>query len=310
MTTKTGMVSNIERYAINDGYGLRTTVFLKGCPLRCKWCSNPETQKFNQEMVFFEDQCIDCGECVELCKYGALSNGLIADRSICDGCHERDDAFACTLKCYPKARKIDSDEMTVQEVYDVVKRDIQFYQLSGGGVTISGGEPLAQPDFLYSLLATFRKNYIHTAIETCGQGAKKDYERIAPYLDFAFMDFKSANSDKHKEWTGFDNDIILGNIKAMDKLSKEYGFGLIYRTPVIPGFNDTVEDIKSIGQFILDNCQNYKGVELLPYHRLGRGKYKSIGRTYELYDTVAPSDEHMETLNKTLYDMGIELYQF
>lgn len=307
---QSGMIANIERYAINDGFGLRTTVFLKGCPLRCKWCSNPETQKFDREMVYFEDKCIGCGECVRLCEYGALKNGLIADRSICEQCHTRENAFICTTKCYPQCRKVDGSEMTVKEVLDIVKRDVQFYQLSGGGVTLSGGEPLAQPDFTYSLLRSLRDNYINTAIETCGQGAEKDYARIAPYLNLAFMDLKSANPDKHLEWTGAKNMVILNNIKAMDQLSKEYGFDLIIRTPVIPGFNDTVEDIANIGEFISKNCKNIKGMELLPYHRLGRGKYISLGRVYELEALAAPQNDTMSELNKVLFEQGIKLYQF
>ncbi|MBB2182126.1 glycyl-radical enzyme activating protein [Lachnospiraceae bacterium MD1] len=307
---KKGMVSNIERYAINDGFGLRTTVFLKGCPLRCKWCSNPETQKFNCEMVFFEDQCIGCGECVKLCRYGALDNGLKADRSICDKCYLREDAFSCTLKCYPQCRKIDGQEMTVKEVFDVVKRDIQFYHLSGGGVTISGGEPLAQPEFTLNLLQTFKQNYINTAIETCGYAREDDYEAIAPYLDMAFMDLKSADTVKHEEWTGASNASILNNIIVMDELSKEYGFDFIIRTPVIPGFNDSAHEIQSIGKFVTENCKNYKGMELLPYHKLGRGKYISLGRIYELEGLKAPSDEQMNELHKILINMGINLYQF
>ena len=261
-------------------------------------------------MVFFEDECINCGECVKLCQYGALDNGLIAERSICNNCHKREDAFACTLKCYPESRKIDSEYMTVKDVTDVVKRDMDFYQRSGGGVTISGGEPFAQPDFLYALLITLQKNQIHTAIETCGQGLQKDYERIAPHLDFVFMDLKSANNDKHEEWTGAKNETILNNIVRMDKLAKELEFDLLIRTPVIPGFNDTVEDIKAIGKFVSENCENYNGMELLPYHRLGRGKYKSLGREYELADLEVPSDGHMKELNKVLFDMGIDLYEF
>ena len=310
LLNKSGMISNIERYAINDGFGLRTTVFLKGCPLRCLWCSNPETQKTNREMVFFQDKCIGCMECVQLCEYGALKNGLLADRTICEKCHERENAFVCTTKCYPQCRKIDGKAMTVKEVLEAVKRDQQFYRLSGGGVTISGGEPLAQPEYIYALLRTFRNNYINTAIETCGFGAKKDLVKIAPYLNFAFVDLKSVDEDKHVTWTGARNDVILRNIRAMDSLCKEYGFDFILRTPVIPGFNDTPEDIDRIGEFVVENCPNLTGMELLPYHKLGRGKYLSLGREYALEGLTSPSNERLQELNKILYDKGIKLYQF
>ncbi len=307
---QSGMIANIERYAINDGFGLRTTVFLKGCPLRCIWCSNPETQNYYPEMVFFKDQCIGCGECVSLCEYGALKNGLIADRSICEQCHTREKPFICTTKCYPQCRKVDGNEMSVKEVLDVVKRDMQFYRLSGGGVTLSGGEPLAQPDFTYALLRLLQENYINTAIETCGQASQKDYIRIAPYLNFVFMDLKSANPDKHLEWTGATNSIILNNIIVMDQLSKDYGFDFIIRIPVIPGFNDTAEDISDMGKFVSTNCKNIKGMELLPYHKLGRGKYISLGREYKLEKLTVPTKETMDQLNKVLFDQGINLYQF
>ncbi len=305
-----GNVTDIERYAINDGFGLRTTVFLKGCPLGCKWCSNPETQKFNQEMVFFEDKCIGCGMCKELCQYGALENSLLADRKICDTCFKKENAFKCTEKCYTKCRKIVGDAMAVREVVDIVKRDLPFYQLSGGGVTLSGGEPTAQPLFAYALLRTLCENWIDTAIETCGVGEKEDYENIAPYLKFVFMDFKSFDSEKHTKWVGSDNKKVKENIVLMDTLAGKYGFDFIIRTPVIPGFNDTDEDIKSIAEFVSENCKNYKGMELLPYHKLGRGKYTSLGREYELADVVVPSDERMMELNKILSDFGILIYKF
>lgn len=306
----TGLITDIERYAINDGFGLRTTVFLKGCPLRCKWCSNPETQRFNQEMVFFQDKCIGCGACIKLCEYGALGRDLIADRSICDTCYKRDKAFKCIEKCYPKCRKIVGDSMTVKEVVDVVKRDMPFYQLSGGGVTLSGGEPLAQPEYAHALLKALCENWIDTAIETCGVGEKQDYERLAPYLKFVFIDLKAYDSRRHIEWTGADNTKIKENIILLDTLAARYGYELIIRIPVIPGFNDSDEEIGSIAAFVSENCKNYKGMELLPYHKLGRGKYTSLGREYELSDVTVPSDARMLELNKILSKFDINIYKF
>lgn len=306
----TGLSTDIERYAINDGFGLRTTVFLKGCTLRCKWCCNPETQRFNREMVFFQDKCIGCLACVSKCKYGALNNGLLADRKICETCYKNEDAFKCVEACYPQCRKIVGDDMTVREILDIVKRDMPFYQLSGGGVTISGGEPMAQPLYTYALLRAFNANWIDTAIETCGAGDKEDYAKIAPYLNLAFMDLKSFDKKKHIEWTGGDNESILENIIGMDILSGIYGFDLIVRTPVIPGFNDSEKDIREIAEFISGNLKYYKGMELLPYHKLGRGKYISLGRDYELADLKAPSEERMMELNRILHDFDIPIYKF
>ena len=306
----TGKVTDIERYAINDGFGLRTTVFLKGCPLRCKWCSNPETQEFYPEMVFFGDKCIDCGACKVLCLYGALENGLEAERSICKECYMRKEAFACVRKCYPKCRKVVGENKSVEDVLDVVKRDLPFYRRSGGGVTLSGGEPMAQPEFVLALLKAFSENWIDTAIETCGIGETQHYEKIAPWLDFAFIDLKHVESEKHKEWTGVGNEKIKKNIVRMDQLSGEFGFELIIRTPVIPGFNDTKEDTAKIAEFVSENCKHYKGMELLPYHKLGRGKYTCLGREYELEDFKIPSEQYMMELNGILERQGIPIYKF
>lgn len=306
----TGNITDIERYAINDGFGLRTTVFLKGCPARCRWCSNPETQQFHSEMIYFQDKCIGCGACKISCPYEALDKDLQADRSICKECHTKEDAFKCIEHCYPKCRKNVGEEKTVQEVVTTVKRDMPFYQMSGGGVTISGGEPLAQPEFLYELLKELSDSWIDTAIETCGIGKSEDYRKIAPYLNFAFIDMKSADNEKHREWVGIENHLIKKNIILMDKLSKEYSFELIIRTPVIPGFNDSKKDIEAIADFITSNCKNYKGMELLPYHRLGRGKYISLGREYILSELNSPTDEHMNELYRILEEYDIPIYQF
>lgn len=306
----TGRVTNIERYAINDGYGVRTTVFLKGCPLRCRWCCNPETQEFYPEMVFFKDKCIGCGACIANCPYGALKNSADPDREICRGCHHREQPFACVKECCPQCKKIVGEEQSVQEIVDVVKRDLPFYQRSGGGVTLSGGEPLAQPEFCYALLKSLCENWIDTAIETCGMGQTKDYERIAPYLKFVFMDLKSMNEEKHKQWTNGSSRLILKNLKVMDSLAGEYGFQLIVRTPVIPEFNDTTEDIRQIAAFLAGELGNLTGAELLPYHKLGRGKYISLGREYELEKLECPTEEQMEEYRKILAAYHIPVYEF
>jgi pyruvate formate lyase activating enzyme len=261
-------------------------------------------------MVYFRDKCIGCGECVRLCPYGALDDGLLADRRLCESCYQKADAFKCIEKCYPKCRKIAGDEMTVQEVVDIVKRDMAFYQMSGGGVTISGGEPLAQPEFTYALLKSLCANWIDTTIETCGEGNGEDYEAIAPYLKLAFMDLKAFDAAKHVEWTGADNKRILENLERMDKLAGIHGFDLIIRTPVIPGFNDTPEEIGRIAEFVSGNCKNYRGMELLPYHRLGRGKYTSLGLEYALADLEVPSEERMMEFNRILDGFGIPIYRF
>lgn len=305
-----GTITDIERYAINDGFGLRTTVFLKGCPLRCRWCSNPETQNFYPEMVFFQNKCIGCGACTGLCGSHALKNGALADRSICEKCYLRENAFSCINECYPKCRKIAGDIMTVQQVIEIVKRDMSFYQLSGGGVTLSGGEPLAQPEFTIALLKALCDHWIDTAVETCGAGKPEDIESMVPFLKFAFIDLKCMDNAKHSKWTGQSNIQILSNIRLMDRLCEQYGFQLIIRTPIIPGFNNTVEEISRIAVFVSENCPHVTGMELLPFHRLGRGKYTSLGREYTQSDTITPPEEEMTALTNILVKHGIPVYQF
>lgn len=305
-----GTVANIERYAINDGNGVRTTIFTKGCYLRCKWCSNPETQKFQPEMTFFPDKCIACKNCLRLCPYGALGEDLIADREICRQCHLREQAFLCTTKCYPGCRKITGEEKTVREVYEIVKRDVPFYESSGGGVTLSGGEPLVQPEFTYALLRVMTERWIDTAIETCGYAQQEDYKKVVPYLNTIFMDIKHMDSAKHKAWAGQGNEKILENVKLVDELAGIYGNRLFFRTPIIPGFNDQPEEMEEIAKFVSGELKHVTGMELLPYHKLGRGKYYSLGRSYPMEDTLPPSEEHMEMLNRILARYDIPIYQF
>ncbi len=304
-----GMTANIERYAINDGNGVRTTVFLKGCYLQCRWCSNPETQSFFPEMSFFPDKCIACMNCAADCPYGAIKEDLTADREVCSGCHARENAFSCTKKCYVNCRKITGEKMSVREVYEAVKRDIPFYEGSGGGVTLSGGEPMAQPEFTYALARTLTERWISTAIETCGYAEKEDYEKVVPYLDTIFMDIKHMDSEKHRAWTGMGNEKILQNINRVDELAGIYGSKLFIRVPVIPGFNDRPEEIAETARFA-GKCRNLTGMELLPYHKLGRGKYYGLGRDYLLESMAPPLAEHMEKLHEILAEYDIPVYKF
>lgn len=304
-----GIVANIERYAINDGNGVRTTVFLKGCQLRCRWCSNPETQAFFPEMSFFPDKCIACRNCQKLCPVQALDEQLVADRKLCRDCYKRDQAFACTKQCYTKCRKITGEHMSAHQVYEEVRRDVQFYEASGGGVTLSGGEPMAQPDFAYAMLRIFTERWIDTAIETCGFAEKEDYIQTVPYLNTIFMDIKQMDPQKHKEWTGQSNEKILENVKCVDRLAGQYGNRFFIRIPIIPGFNDQPEDVEATAKFV-SSLKNVTGMELLPYHKLGRGKYYSLGRPYPLEELEPPTDEKMQELHAVLARYDIPIYQF
>lgn len=199
--------------------------------------------------------------------------------------------------------------MSVREVYEAVKRDVPFYEGSGGGVTLSGGEPMAQPEFAYALIRTLTEHWISTAIETCGYAEKEDYEKIVPYLDTIFMDIKHMDSEKHQAWTGAGNEKILENIRYVDKLAGVYGNKLFIRVPVIPGFNDSLEEMAKTAQFAA-GCQNLTGMELLPYHKLGRGKYYSLGREYPLEDMAPPPAEHMAKLLEIVAGYDIPVYKF
>lgn len=308
---KKGMISNIERYALNDGFGVRTTVFFKGCPLRCKWCCNPETQQFKKELMFFPDNCIACGACIDNCFYDALKDTATPDWNTCINCVDRASSFSCVSHCYAGCRKVSGEEMTVEAVSALVKRDMNFYLKSGGGVTVSGGEPFAQPEFLTELLQNLKENWINTAIETCGVGKPEDILRIAPYIDMVFFDLKCMDSKKHRLWTGLENKQILDNFRLMVEMAQRYSFELIARTPVIPEFNDSEEEIQAIGQFIKDTGgSTVAGYELLPYHKLGRSKYKALGRKYELEELAPPLEIQMKKLNEVAGSLGVKMCKF
>lgn len=289
-----GFVFNIQRYSLHDGPGIRTLVFLKGCPLRCRWCSNPESQRVEPELAHNEDKCIGIGECThcrDVCPNKAVrdkENGFIdIERELCCEC------FQCADGCPSLALSVFGKLMTVGEVMRAVEADGVFYGRSGGGMTLSGGEPLAQADFTCELLKEAKRRRINTSIETCGFVEWKDLERACGYLDSILFDIKSMNPVKHKEFTGVSNERILENFlrlcERFPNLPKRV------RTPVVPGFNDTEEDITAIVDFI--RGRPHLEYELLAYHRLGQPKYKYLGRQYTLID-LRPDDERMKALER------------
>lgn len=287
-----GFVFNIQRYSLHDGPGIRTLVFLKGCPLRCRWCSNPESQRLEPELAYNEDKCIGTGECThckDVCPGGAVrenDKGLVGlDRALCQEC------FQCADSCPSHALSVFGKFMTVDEVLQAVEADGVFYGRSGGGMTLSGGEPLAQADFACELLKEAKRRRINTSIETCGFVEWKDLERVCGYLNSILFDIKSMDPVKHKEFTGVSNERVLGNFQRLcerfPNLPKRV------RTPVIPGFNDTEEDIEAIVDFIRDK-PNVE-YELLAYHRLGQPKYQYLGRQYTLVE-IRVDDGRMKAL--------------
>ena len=296
----TGLVFSIERYALEDGPGVRTLVFLKGCPLRCEWCANPESQLHQPEVLYYPNKCVSCGRCIELCPQQAISLdetfGLVTDREKCVTCG------LCAENCYYAAREISGKTMTVAEVMDVVERDKLFYEKSGGGVTLSGGEPLVQASFVAELTHRCQKQGIHTAIESSLCANWETVNKTLEYVNLVFVDIKHIDSSFHKQRTGVGNERILENIKLLDGLGKPF----IIRVPFIPGFNDDIETQKKIYAWTLP-LKHLLWMEVLPYHRLALGKYRGLGRDYKLKDVKPVKKKELGYLVETGAEIGVDV---
>ncbi len=283
----TGIVFNIQKYSVHDGPGIRTIVFTKGCPLSCRWCSNPESQLLKPQMAFNATRCIGtdkCHYCIPACPYQAITaegNALNIDCSHCNEC----ETLACSKACPAGSIITYGQTRTVEDVLNAVAQDAIFYTRSGGGMTISGGEPLFQKDFAIALLREARRRRIKTAIETCGCYEWERLEEAAQYLNYVLFDVKHTDSEKHKWATGVGNELILSNLKKLLETFPELPVQV--RTPVIPGFNDDEETARSIGRLL----KGYSNVtyEALPYHRLGTQKYAFLGREYPMGEVSLPA---------------------
>lgn len=244
-----GMIFNIQKFCVNDGPGIRTTVFLKGCPLKCAWCHNPESQALKSEIMFYADKCTGCERC----------KGITAE----------DKDFVC----FNGAKEICGKPVAVDDVINEVLKDKIFYDNSGGGITLSGGEPLYQLEFSLELLRKAKENGLHTAVETCGFTSSDNLKLVAEYTDLFLFDYKETNSVMHKDFTGVGNEIIISNLKLLNSLKKQ----IILRCPIIPGYNDRQDHFDGICT-IANGLENILCVEIEPYHPLGENKYSSLGR--------------------------------
>lgn len=292
-TEPAGRIFNIQKFSVHDGPGVRDTVFMKGCPLRCVWCSNPESQSPLPQIGWRDKKCIGCNVCLNVCPSGALvrdSEGrIVRDRSRCTLCME------CVHKCYAKAMHVYGEELSVDEVYRRV-RDKPLAWRSDGGVTVSGGEPLMQAAFVAALLEKFRRLSIHTAIETTLYAPWEKVALVVAQCSLVYADMKFFSPEKHKKYTGVDNALIKEN---MLRLKKEFpGVELIVRTPVIPGINDAPEELNAIADFLKDvSLDDY---ELLPFHAFGAPKYEQLGMHYEVAGLKGQDKDEIAALNDEL----------
>jgi pyruvate formate lyase activating enzyme len=291
------LVTNIQGYSIHDGPGIRTVVFMKGCGLECQWCSNPECISPHPEVGFVKTLCTKCGKCAEICSAGALvyEAGKFPRimRERCTGCG------ACSTICSYQAFILYGKPMDAGEIFQAVNRDKIFYRASGGGVTVSGGEPLLQPQLVHDLFEKCRQAGIHTCIETSGYAAGYALRRVLPYTDFIIYDLKHLNSDKHRQYTGQPNSLILHNAKVV----AASGIATLFRMPLVPGVNDDLQNIKETSDFLhgLSNCR----IQLMPYHRLGKGKYESLGKHYQLAEVAVPEPAYLESVSIKFEENGI-----
>ena len=294
---KKGLIFNIQRFSIHDGSGIRTLVFMKGCPLKCKWCSNPESQKFGKEILFFREKCIGCGACVKVCPNHAVDTETFDIlRGSCTACG------ACARVCVADAKKTVGESKSVADIMVDIERDRIFYRNSKGGVTIGGGEPLMQHEFVEELLKTCKAKNIHTSIETCGFADWNDVRGIFETVDHDFYDLKHSNDERHKKITGVSNRIILENAEKVACLGKN----ITFRLPLVPGYNDDLNNLFQTGSFLKKLLRQNRNIrlEILEYHGLGENKYHGLDRSYEL-EGVLSDAQKLEQSRQIIRDMGI-----
>lgn len=293
------LIFNIQKFSLNDGPGIRTVVFFKGCPLRCAWCSNPESQSFKKQILWDDAKCVRCGACVSACPEGAIS---LADANIridgarCTGCE------TCVSACPSAALEADSRFMSVAEIMDVCRQDADFYAESGGGITLSGGEVLSQPDFSAQLLCAAKQEGIGTAIETSSFAPAALFDKVTEHADHILADLKHWDSARHQERTGVPNELILSNIAR----AVQNGKNVLPRIPVIPGYNDSLADADGFCDMI--KRLGLSRAQLLPFHQYGEKKYSMLGMEYEYNDANALHESDLAAYRARFESNGVEAF--
>ncbi|RKX81611.1 MAG: glycyl-radical enzyme activating protein [Spirochaetes bacterium] len=294
------MVFDIERYATDDGPGIRSVVFFKGCNLRCSWCQNPESHLSHPQIMYNRKQCTSCGRCMAACPADAIHNdelfGFITDPDKCIQCG------ACVDVCYTDARKIVGRRMLLDEIMEELKKDTDYYKDSGGGVTFSGGEPLLQADAVSVLAQKCKNEGFHTALETAGYLPWQTFEQILPLIDLLYFDLKHIDSDIHRSFTGVPIELILDNIRLAGELQEN----MVVRIPVIPGFNDSLEIQRRMMKYLSEETAVTQ-VELLPFHRFGSGKYDGLGIPYAMKDVENLSKSDCEQFAEIGRQLGLNV---
>lgn len=302
---KTGLVFDIQSFSVHDGPGIRTLIFLKGCPLRCLWCANPEGQKLFPEVRYHVMKCVGCLACAEVCPHGAITlfseacregkkqPKICIDREKCAKCL----GLECVAACPNGALQLTGKLMTVEEVVKAVKRDLPFYR-GKGGVTLSGGDPVYQPEFAIELLQACKEEYVNTAIESAMFAKREKIEKFLPVTDLFLTDIKHMNSKKHKELTGVPNELILKNIALTARYKP-----VLVRVPIIPGSNDDDKNMAATAAFCLE--YGITRINILPYHKLGVSKYEQLGMEYLQEEIETPDDDKMEHIKEIMEDMGV-----
>lgn len=296
-----GTVLHLEKMAQFDGKGMRTVVFLKGCPLRCQWCSTPESQKLSPQLGYDTERCTGCQSCVTICPKDAIrptedGQRVETDPDRCDLC------FECVTVCPEKARKGYGREVNCPQILEEIEKDDIFFFHSGGGVTISGGEPLIQIDFVKAVLAGCKERGIHTAIETSGHVSWEKFLAVLPLIDAILIDIKTYDSERHEELTGHGNERIISNIKRIDQ--SDFPIDLYIRIPLVPGINDSEDNLLATVEFCKE-LKKFKELHILPYHRLGVTSYRFLNMNYPLQKIESPTIEIIEKKVERMRQAGI-----